>query len=79
MAFEIEGRWDESALDFMRRLARARARQEPLWLREAVAQSFAYRWSALLAVEAQRTFAMSLLHGTLLPDGGTEGEGMSLQ
>ena len=78
MALEVGGRWDDSALDFLRQLARARARQEPLWLREAVAQGLAYRWSALLAVAAQRTFANSLLHGTLFLDGGMGGEAMAM-
>ena len=73
MALEVGGRWDDSALDFLRQLARAQARQEPLWLREAVAQGMAYRWSALLAVAAQRTFAISLLHGNLFSNGGGMG------
>ena len=32
----------------------------PPWLQQAAAQGFAYRWSALLSVAAQRAFACSL-------------------
>jgi hypothetical protein len=42
-ALEVGGRWDESALQFLRRLARARARNAPKWLRSSTAQAFAYR------------------------------------
>ena len=62
LAFEVGGRWDKGALKFLRQLARARARAAPAWLRQSTAQAYAYRWSALLAVVAQRTFAASLLH-----------------
>ena len=62
LAIEVGGRWDDSALTFLRRLAGARARAAPAWLRQSTAQAYAYRWSALLSVAAQRAFAASLLH-----------------
>ena len=59
---EVGGRWAEEGLDFVRRLARARARSSPPWMRASAAQAWAYRWSALLSIAAQRAFAVSLLH-----------------
>ena len=59
---EVGGRWSDGALDLVRRLARGRARQVPSFLRQAAAQGYAYRWSALAAVAAQRALAASLLH-----------------
>ena len=66
---EVGGRWSDGALDLVRRLARGRARRAPIFLRQATAQGYAYRWSALAAVAAQRALAASLLH---LPTYGAE-------
>ena len=65
-------------MEFLRSLARARARTVPRWLREATAQASAYRWSGLLAVAAQRAFAASLLELPLRPEASFEGAGPCL-
>ncbi len=59
LGFEVGGRWSEEALDFVRRLARAKARSQPEWLRASAAQAYAHRWSGVLAVAAKRAFAAS--------------------
>ena len=64
---EVGGRWDAEALDFLRGLARAKARAQPDWLRASCIQGFLHRWTALAAVAAQSAFAQSLLE---LPIGG---------
>ena len=61
------GRWDQEALDFLRGLARAKARAQPDWLRASCVQGYLHRWTALAAVAAQSAFAQSLLE---LPIGG---------
>ena len=61
LAFEVGGRWSDESLDFVRRLARAKARSQPEWLRASAAQAYVHRWSGMLAVAAQRAFAASLL------------------
>ena len=74
---EVGGRWSEEAVDFLRRLARARARAQPQWLRQAAAQAYAYRWSGLIAAAAQRSFAASLLHLPLAGTSNIDGPGPS--
>ena len=64
---EVGGRWDQEALDFLRGLARAKARAQPDWLRASCVQGYLHRWTALAAVAAQSAFAQSLLE---LPIGG---------
>ena len=54
-------------MDFLRGLARAKARAQPDWLRASCVQGFLRRWTALAAVAAQGAFAQSLLE---LPIGG---------
>ena len=39
LAFEVGGRWSNESLDFVRRLARAKARSQPEWLRASAAQA----------------------------------------
>ena len=78
LALETGGRWSEDALEFLRSLARAKARTAPRWLRAATAQASASRWSALLAMAAQRALAASLLELPLRPEAAFEGEGPSL-
>ena len=74
LGFEVGGRWHEESVDFVRRLARAGALQAPAYLQRATAQSFAHRWSALLAVAAQRAFASSLLELPLQGEVNLDGE-----
>ncbi len=71
---EVGGRWGDEALDFVRRLARSRARTLPAWLRASGAQAYAYRWSALAAVAAQRALAASLLQLPLSGEVNMDGE-----
>ena len=73
MGFEVGGRWSEESVDFLRRLARARARAHPLWMRQSMAQAHAYRWSGLLAAAAQRPFAASLLGLPLAGESNVDG------
>ncbi len=58
---EVGGRWDKEALDFLRGLARAKARALPQWLRASATLGFLHRWTALAAMAAQTAFAQSLL------------------
>ena len=44
-ALETGGRWGDEALDLLRRLARAKAREAPPWLRASAAQGWANHWS----------------------------------
>ena len=74
---EVGGRWSDEALELLRKLARARSRSEPIWLRQAAAQSWAHRWSATISVAAQRAFAASLLHLPLAPYLGVDGDAPS--
>ena len=61
IALEVGGRWSASARNFLRLLARARAREAPAGLRNATRQAFTQRWGGMLAVAAQRALAASLL------------------
>ena len=71
---ELGGRWGDKSLEFVRLLARAKARRQPEWLRASTAQAYAYRWSALLAVAAQKAFAASLLELPLQCEACFDGE-----
>ena len=65
-ALEVGGRWSPEASQFVRLLARCRARAVPRPLRPATIAAFTSRWSALLAFSAARDFGASLL-GLSLP------------
>ena len=73
LACEVGGRWSEEAQDFVRSLARAKARGEPPHLRVRARQAWRWRWATLLACSAARAFALSLLErrGGLGADGAT--------
>ena len=73
LGFEVGGRWSGAALDFLRRLARTRARGVPSVLQASARQAFAYRWSGLLSVAAQNAFAASLLEVPLQSVFGVDG------
>ena len=66
LGLEVGGRWSPQAAEFVRLLARSRARAAPLAKRAACTAAFVLRRSALLAFA--RTFAASLLS---LPWSGT--------
>ena len=74
LAAEVGGRWSQESRHFLRQLARARARAEPQVLRVAAAAAWRRRWSCLLSVAAQRSFAESLLE-TAYPGGGGGADG----
>ena len=61
LASEIGGRWSDTSLDFVRRLAAAKAAGAPPPLREATATALQARWWALLAVATQDALAATLL------------------
>ena len=60
-ACETGGRWCEEAHDFLRQLARARARWEPPEIRQAARRAWFRRWCTALACCAAQAFALSLL------------------
>ena len=69
-AVEVGGRWSEEAWRLVRLLARARARSEPALLKASAEAAWKRRWTAMLAVAAQRAVAQSLLE--LPPDSGCD-------
>ena len=58
---EVGGRWSEEAATFVRLLAKARARSAPAALQKAVRAALVHRWSGILSMAVQRSFAASLL------------------
>ena len=60
IAIEVGGRWDSSAVHFIRQLAVAKARSQPPALRFSTELAFFYRWTSLLSVAALRSLACSL-------------------
>ena len=60
LAGEVGGRWSAETLDFLRLLAKARARSEPRHLQTRAAQAWRTRWATLLACCAGKAFALSL-------------------
>ena len=67
LALDVGGRWSPEAAQFVRLLARARARSVPQELQSCTAAAFRARWSALLSFATARAFAASLL---FLPGAG---------
>ena len=61
LACEVGRRWSEEAQDFIRSVARAKARGEQPHLRVRARQAWRLRWATLLACSAARAFALSLL------------------
>ena len=61
LACEVGGRWHEDSLNFLRHLAKDRARQAPKLLEKSTEFSFYMRWTAMISVAAQVAFAASLL------------------
>ena len=58
LACETGGRWSEEAHDFLRQLARARARWEPPEIRQAASRAWFRRWCTALACCAAQAFAL---------------------
>ena len=61
LALEVGGRWSLEASNFVKLLAKARARSEPLVVQRRMEQARRLRWSAILACAAARSFAASLI------------------
>ena len=61
VAMETGGRWSVEAVQFVRHLARERAKRDPLPLRRANELAYFRRWSRLLACATLRAFAASLV------------------
>ena len=61
LGVEVGGRIGQEALGFVRQLVNAKARGVPARLCAAARQAHIHRWTGMLAVAAQRAFAMSLL------------------
>ena len=57
------------AVDFVRKLAWARARSQPVWLRASTMQAYIHRWTGVAAIAAQKALAASLLE---LPGSGED-------
>ena len=74
VALEVGGRWSEEAAEFVRLLAKCRSRAAPTSLRQATAQAFIARWSALLTHAAQTAFAQSLLFQDAGPLAASDGD-----
>jgi len=77
LGIEVGGRWSPRAVEFVRLLARSRARAAPVATRAATAFAFALRWSALLSFAAARSFAVSLLSVPLFGTANVDGEAPS--
>ena len=60
LAIEVAGRWSSEAVEFVRLLARSRARSAPAHLRASCVSACSQRWSGILAFAAARAFAASL-------------------
>ena len=61
LACETGGRWSEEAHDFLRQLARARARSEPRQIRTIARRAWFRRWCTAMSCCAAQAFALSLL------------------
>ena len=61
LALETGGRWSNEAIDFIKQLARAKARATPAALRAGTELAWYRRWINMLGCAAQRAFALSLL------------------
>ena len=73
LALELGGRWSPEAAEFIRHLARCRARSAPPLLRSACVAACVHRWSAALSFAAAKAFASTVLslplHGAADVDG----------
>ena len=76
LACEVGGRWDEKALEVVRRLAKHRAKSSHELLRRSVELAWTDRWWALLGVTVQSAVAASVLaptgKGLVLDEKGVE-------
>jgi hypothetical protein len=77
LGLEVGGRWSSVAWEFVRLLARSKARGEPERLRRGAEQAWRRRWVGLLACAAARAFAASLLE--LAEECGPDGDAPSTE
>ena len=73
LGMEVGGRWSTEAYNFIRTLAKYKARSKPSIIRKSVQIAYTQRWTGLLSVAAQRAFAATLLEQPL-NSASTEGE-----
>ena len=80
LACEDGGRWSEETRDFLRHLAKARARGEPFLLQRRAEAAWLMRWRVIMACSAAKSFALSLLESRtcVSSDGAFRRPGMSL-
>ena len=74
LGMEVGGRWSDEAHRFVRLLAKAKARTVPGPTRASARAAYRHRWTAILAVAAQRAFAASLLELPMGEAGGVDGD-----
>ena len=67
LGVEVGGRWSSETADFLRQLARAKARDTPATVRLAYQAALVHRWSGFLTAAAMQAFAASL---SALPSAG---------
>ena len=78
LGIELGGRWSTEAAQFIRLLARSRARAAPLLLRSSATAAYVTRWSALLSFAAARALAASLLSLPLAHTANVDGDPLEL-
>ena len=59
LACEVGGRWSEETWDFLRHLAKARARGEPFPLQRRAEAAWLMRWRVIMACSAAKSFTLS--------------------
>ena len=74
LALEVGGRWSEEAVQFVRLLAKAKARTVPQLIRSAAKAAFFHRWTGILAVAAQSVFTATLLELPVDDARGVDGD-----
>ena len=76
VALETGGRWSLEAVDFIERLAMARARDAPPNLQRSAFLSWRRRWTRMIAISCGRSFANSLVAQSSHPHAlaGVDGE-----
>ena len=78
LGIELGGRWSSEAAQFVRMLARSRARSAPHVLRSGATAAYVSRWSALLSFAAARAVAASLLSLPLGDAANVDGAALDL-
>ena len=61
LTIEVGGRWSNEAVDFIRLLAKVKARSSPRLLRRSAELLWFNRWTGMLSCAAQSTYASTLL------------------